>query len=135
MAGVEELERDSAADLARLVHVRRDEQLHERVHVALVVERLERLLALLAALLVDVFEVALLQEARVAQHDVAEVGRGLPREHAAAEALPDELRQVAAVVDVRVREYNVVDFRGIDGKVPVLLERLLAVALVEPAVK
>ena len=133
--GVEELERDAAAYLPRLVHVRRHEELHERVHVALLVERLEELLPLLAAALVDVLEVALLQEAGVAQHNVAEVGGRLAREDAPPEALPHELRQVPGVVYVGVREDHVVDLGGIDREVPVLLEGLLAVALVESAVE
>ena len=94
MARVEELQRDAAADLSRLVHVRRHEELHQRLDVALLVERLEELLALLAALLVDVLEVALLQEARVAEHDVAEVRRRLTREDASSKALSDKLREV-----------------------------------------
>ena len=94
MSSVEELQRNAAADLARLVHVRRDEQLHQRIDVALLVKRLEELLPLLAALLVDVLEVALLQETRVAEHDVAEVRRRLTREDTSAEALSDKLREV-----------------------------------------
>ena len=85
--------------------------------------------------LVYVLQVALLQEARVSQHDVAELRRRLPREDAPAEALAHELRQVAGVVDVRVGEDHVVDLRGIDWEVPVLFERLLAVVLVQPAVE
>ena len=135
VARVEELERDAAADLARLVQVRRHEELHARVYVALLVQRLEELLALLAALLVHVLEVALLQEARVAQHDVAQVRRRLAREDAPREALPHELREVARMVDVRMREDHVVDRLGVDREVTVLLERLLAVPLVEPAVE
>ena len=135
VACVEELKRDAARDLARLVHVRRDEELHERVDVGLLVQRLEELLPFLAALLVDVVEVALLQEARVAQHDVAEVRRRLAREDAPGEALPHELRKVPRVVDVRMGENDVVDRLRIDREVSVLLERLLAVPLVEPAVE
>ena len=39
------------------------------------------------------------------------------------------------MVDVRMREDHIVDLRRIDRKVPVLLERLLAVALIKAAVK
>ena len=135
VTSIEKLKRYSAAYLARRVHVRRNKELHQRIDVAFLVKRLKWLLAFLATLLVDVLEVALLEKARVAQHHVAQVGRGLPCEHASAKALPDELRQVAAVVDVRVGEDHVVDLRGIDWEVPVLFERLLAVALVQPAVE
>ena len=135
MAGVEELERHAAAYLARLVHVGRHKQLHQRVDVMFVVQRLEELLAFPAAPFVDVFEVALLQEARVPQHYVAEVRRGLTREHPAPEALPDKLRQVPGMVDVRVRQYHIVYLGSVNRKVAVLLKGLLAMALIETALE
>ena len=115
---VEELKCYPPAYLARLVHVCRHKELHQRVDVAFLVKRLEGPLPFLAALLVDVLEVALLEKARVAQHHVAQVGRGLPCEHAPAKALPDKLRQVAAVVDVRMGKNYIVDLRGVDREVP-----------------
>ena len=135
MPGVEELERHPSAYLARLVHVGRHEQLHQRVDVAFFVKRLEQLLAFPAAPLVDVFEIALLEKARVAQHYVAQIGRGLPCEHPSAEPLPDELGEVPAMVYVRMGENYVVDLGRIDREVPVLLERLFAMSLVQPAIE
>ena len=133
--GVEELESHAPAYLPRLVHVRRLEEMHQRVHVGLFVQRLEELLALPAALLVHILEIALLEKARIAKHDVAKLCSGLSREDAAPEALPDKLRQVAGMVYVRVREYDVVYGRRVHRKVAVLLERLLAMSLVQSAVE
>ena len=132
---IEELEGYAARDLAWFVHVCRHEKLHECVDVGLLVQRLEKLLALAPALLVYVFQVALLQKARVAQHHVAQLGRRLAGEDASAEPLPDKLRQVARVVYMGMGEYDVVDRLRVDRKVPVLLEGFLAVALIESAIK
>ena len=71
----------------------------------------------------------------VAEHRVAEVARGLGGVDGAAVASADEGGEVAAVVDVRVREEDAVDRTGIDGQLAVALEGLLAVALVETAIE
>ncbi len=63
--GVEELQRDPRRDLPRRVQMDGREELHQRVHVAFLVERLEEVLALLAPLFVHDLQVALLQKARI----------------------------------------------------------------------
>ena len=100
VAGVEEFERDAGGDFARRMEMRWDEELHEGIDVRFFVEGLEEFFAFAFALLVDVFEVALLEEAGIAQHDIAKFGCGLAGEDAAAEALAHELWKVARVVDV-----------------------------------
>ena len=102
VAGVEEFECDARGDFARRMQMRRDEKLHKGIDVRLFVKGLEEFFAFAFALLVDVFEVALLEEAGVAQHNVAKFGCGLAGEDAAAEALAHELWKVARVVDVGV---------------------------------
>ena len=113
----------------------RRHQLHQRIDVRLVVKLLEEFLALRLALLVHVLHVTPLEEAGVAEHYVAEVDGLASREDPSAKARLHELRQVAGVVDVRVGEDHVVDGLRIDRQVAVLLERLLAMPLVESAVK
>ena len=122
-------------DLRGCMEVNGLHQLHQRLHVTFIVEFLKEVLALRLALLVDVFEVALLQEAGIAQHDVTELAGLGAGEHASAEPGPHELRQVAGMVDMGVGEDHVVDRLGIDRKVAVLFERLLAVPLIETAVQ
>ena len=100
VSGVEEFEGDAGGDFARRMEMRWDEELHEGIDVRFFVEGLEEFFAFAFALLVDVFEVALLEEAGVAEHDIAEFGCGLAGEDAAAEALAHELWKVARVVDV-----------------------------------
>ena len=102
VSGVEKFKRDARRDLARLVHVNRSKELHQQFDVLLVVKRLEQFLAVAAAALVDVFKVALLQEARIAQHHAAKFHSRLPRENPPAETLARQLRQVAGMVDVGV---------------------------------
>ncbi len=135
VAGVEEFERDAGGNFARRMEMRWDEKLHEGVDIRLFVEGLKKFFAFAFALLVDVFEVALLEEAGVAQHDVAKFGGGLAGEDAAAEALAHELREVAGVVDVRMREDDVVDCFGVDWEVSIFFESFLAVALEEAAIE
>ena len=135
MPGVEKLERYPFGDLPGFVHVQGREKLHQHIDVAFIVQRLEQGLALLRAPLVDVFKVALLQETGVSQHHVAEIRRGMAREHATAESLSDELRKVARMVDMGVGKDHVVDGLRIDGKLSVLLESLFAVPLVEAALE
>ena len=100
VAGVEELEGDAGRDFAWRMEMRWDEELHEGIDIRLFVEGFEEFFAFAFALLVDVFEVALLEEAGIAQHDIAKFGCGLAGEDAAAEALAHELWKVARVVDV-----------------------------------
>ena len=95
VARVEERERDALEYLERLVQVERHQKRQERLDVLLRVQRLEEVLALRAALLVHVLEVAHLQETAVAQHHVDEVDRRRTCVHLAAEPAPHELGQVA----------------------------------------
>jgi hypothetical protein len=135
VAGVEKFERDARTELARRVQVQRFEQLHQRIHVFFVVQRLEKVLAVATALLVHIFEVALLEKARIAQKYAAKLARRLPCEDPAPETLLYELREVAGVVYVRVGEYHVIDLSGIDRQIAVFLERFLAVALIKAAIE
>ena len=73
--------------------------------------------------------------AESAQHDLAEVAGGEGAVDVSPEALLDEVRQVAAVVDVRVREDHRVDLRWVEEEVLVALVAVLAPALVEAAVE
>lgn len=135
VARVEELERNARGDFARRMQMRRDEKLHKGIDVRFFVEGLEKFFAFAFALLVDVFEVALLEKAGVAQHNVAKFSCRLAGEDAAAKALAHELGKVARVVDVRVGKDDVVDCFGVDGKVSILLEGFLTMALEEAAIE
>jgi hypothetical protein len=60
------------------------------------------------------------------QHDLGEVGGAGRAEHAAAEALPDQARQEAAMVEVRMREHHRVERLGLERhRLPVALPNLL----------
>ena len=89
MASVEKFKRYAAGDLPRLMEMHWREKLHERIDILLVVKRLEERLSVPAAAFVDVFEVAFLKEARIAQHHGAKIGSRLPRKHPSAKTLPD----------------------------------------------
>ena len=116
-----------------LIH--RSEELHQRIHILFIVERLEQTLAFAPAALVDILKIALLEKAGIPQHDVAEFARRLPRENPTAEPLAHELRQIPRMVDVGVGKDDVIDGLCVERKIAVLFERFLAVALIESAVE
>ena len=132
---IEKFKSDSRGDFARRVQMDRNEKLHEDIYITFAIEWLKQVLAITPALLVHVFEVALLEKARISEENVAKFHGGLPREHAPAESLADELRQIAGVVDVGVRKNHVVNRFRIDRQIAVLFERLLAATLIESAVE
>ena len=135
MTGVEKFKRKAGCDFARLMHMQRREKLHKRSHVGFVVERLEEILAVAAALFVDVIKVALLEKARVAQEHFTELGRSVACENAPAEALPHKLWKVAGMIDMRVRQNDEIYRLRVNGKIAVLFERRLSAALVKTAVE
>ena len=77
--------------------------------VLLGVERLHGRLALALGLAGFPLGVAFLNVGRIQQHDAAQVGGGVGGEDGAPEAVFVKQRQVAAVVDVRVRQKHIVD--------------------------
>ena len=86
------------------------------------------------ALAIRALGVFFLELRGVGEHDARELGRRRRAEDAAAEALRHEPRQVAAVIEVRVREHDRVDRVGADRqRLPVALAQLLQ-SLKQPAV-
>jgi len=84
------------------------EFVHARLRVLHGVQRLKRRVVLLALLRVDKFNVLELEMGRVTQHDAAQVDGGRCRVNGPAEPLFHQVRDVAAVVHVRVRQYQAV---------------------------
>ena len=98
------------------------------------VERQRRVM-LAEAALVRELRVLFLQVRGVGQHQLAQVGRAAGAVHRALEALRDEPRQPAGVIDVRVRQDDGVDRLGRDRqRRPVALPQLLQ-ALEQSAVE
>ncbi len=90
--------------------------------------------AMLAAAVYE-FRVLFLQERRIGEHRQAQIdggGRGVDR---ALKSVLDQARQIAAVVDVRVREDDGVDRGRRKRKLAVARERLLAASLIETTVE
>ena len=91
---------------------------------------------LLFPMFVQPLDVALLDPRAVGQHDLAEVPCRMGGVDVAGEALDREVRQIAAVVDVRVGKNDQVDGCRIKKrKTAVHLVRVLARSLIEPAVE
>ena len=103
-------------------------------HVLRVVQRLDpRLVA--TALAVEVRGVFGLDLRGVAEHHGGERPRGRRAEDRPGEAAADEVRQVTAVVDVRVAQDHRVDVFGAEREVAVAADALGAPPLEQPAVE
>ena len=93
----------------------------------------QRLPAIAAA--VDEIRIAFLDVRRIAQHPIAKVDGGRGGVDRAGESVLDHRRQIAAVVDMRVRKDDGVDGGSVEGQMAVLLVRLFAPALIETAIE
>ena len=111
MAGVDELHGDAGRHGHRPVVADRLQQRHRAVGVFRREERQRRLMVRVA-LAVRALRVFFLQLGRVGEHDARELGGGRRAEDAAAKPLADEPRQVAAVIEMRVRQDDGVDRRS-----------------------
>ena len=126
-------QRDPAGDRHVLVERDRLEQRQRALDVVGVVQR-EGGSVLGEAGLVGVRRVLLLEVGAVAQHDRRELG-GLGRApDRPAEALLDQPREVAGVVEVRVGEHDLVDGGGVHGELVPVAPPQRGRALVEPGV-
>ena len=80
-------------------------------------------------------DVPVLQVGRVEEQDGAEVAGGRGGIDGAAKSIFHQGRQVAAMVDVGVRDQAGVDVRWVEGQVAVTFEGLFPATLVETAVE
>ena len=103
--------------------------------VAFVVEYFDGREVFLLSLAVEIVDVAHLDPGRILKHDGAEVTRGECRVDGPLKALPYEIREVATMIDVRVRQHDSVDFRWLESEVLVSFVGVLTPALVEPAIE
>ena len=131
--GVDEVDLDACRHRHRPVVADRLQLRHGAKRIHLGVER-QRRLVFRVVVAVRLRRVFLLQPPRVGQDDLDQVLRALGAEHAAAEALRHQPGQVAAVIEVRVRQHHRLDTRRPDRQVlPVPLAQLLQ-PLEEPGV-
>ena len=110
VTGVDEVDFDAVGDRHRPVVADRLQQRERAERVGFGVER-QRRRVLRVAVAVGVLRVFFLNPARVGQHDAAEILGAGRAEDAAPEALRDEARQIAAVIEVRVRQHDGRDVR------------------------
>ena len=85
--------------------------------------------------LVDIVGILLLDMGRVQQHLPAQIDRRRRRVDGAFKARFHERRQVAAVIDMRVREDDAVERLRVNRHLPVALLGLIAPSLKQPAVE
>src|SRR5262249_33406564 len=134
MAGVYETHLHARKEIVGPIIRHRVELSHRPVRVLTRVERLDERLAGFT-FLVEVLGVFLLNFAGIGHHDRGEVARRGRAVDGAVKALPDEVGQVAAVIDVRVAQDEGIYLSGAEWKMAVALARLVAFALVEAAVE
>ena len=125
MAGVDELDFDVRRHRHRAVVADRLQLRHCAERVRFGVQR-QRGLVLREAVTVGVGRIFFLDPAGVGQHDAAEILGAGGAENAAAETLRHQPRQIAAMIEVRVRQDDRVDVcRGNRQVLPVALAQLL----------
>ena len=125
MARVDEIDLDARSDRNRAVVADRLQPLERPGGIDLRVER-QRRAVLRVVVPVRLARVLFLNVRRVGQHQRAEIPGARRAEHASPKALRDEPRQIAAVIEVRVRQDDRIDPRRIDRKrCPVALPQLL----------
>jgi hypothetical protein len=65
------------------------------------------------------------------EHEACEVAGGVGTEYGALEALPDEIGNIAAVINMGVGEEQEIDFSGVEWEFLVAFHRFLAFSLEE----
>jgi len=97
------------------------------------VERFDRRLAMLGAFPGDERGIVTLNLRRIFEHDRGEIPCRERAVNVAVVTLAAEVRQVAAMIDVRVAQDDRVNLFGIERELAIALDRFLAFALEEPA--
>jgi hypothetical protein len=131
VAGLGKRARQAGQDHERAVVADRHELAEGGRGVLLGVVRLDLVVGVLPVPVLGVF---LLNPAAVLEHDGSQVAGRRRRVDRPGKALLDQVRQVAAVVDVGVAEDDRLQLGGRDGEVAVGLSRLAAMALVQAAI-
>ena len=125
MAGGDEIHLDSVGNRHGPLVADRLEQRHGTEGIGLAVERQRRRVPG-EAMAVRVGRVLFLDASGIRQHDAAQILRAGGAEHPPGKTLHDNARQVADVIEVRMRQHDRVERRGRDRQVPpVQLAQLL----------
>jgi hypothetical protein len=131
--GRQQPERHAAAERRAFVERHRLQQVQRALRI---VERIERLRRMVLGIAVAVREVGffLLQPRAVAQHDVAQFGRGRRAVHGPAKSFTCKHRKIAGVIDVRMREHDGVERVGRERQRPPVAQSQVLGALEQAAI-
>ena len=133
VTGVDEIDVDAVGNRDRAVVADRLELRDRAERIRFGVER-QRWVVLRVGVTVGVRSILFLNPPRVRQHDAAEILSAWRAEDASAEAVRDEPRKIAAVIEMRVRQHDSGQVRRVEGQAgPVPLAQLLQ-PLKQPAV-
>ena len=110
MACVEKGYCDSFRDFDLLVIAHTDHLIYCLPNIFGCIERFHERLVPLPVLFVHIFDIALLDISAVVQHDIREITRCTSSIDFSPKAVPDEIGQIAGVIDVSMRKHD-----GIDG--------------------
>ena len=135
VAGVAERHRHAVRHRKRAVIVDADKLADGLVGILGGVKRFDRRQAMLGALLRDEGGVIALDLSRILQHDARQVARGERAIDVALEPLAAQVRQVAAVINVRVAQHDGVDLLWVEREIAVALDGFAAPALEQAALQ
>ena len=112
-----------------------DKLAHGFFGIGRAIERFDWRQAAFGALFGNERRVVALDLGRIFQHDAGQVTRGKGAVDVSFETLPAQVRQIAAVIDVRVTQHHRIDFARVEGKLAVTFNGFIAVPLVETALQ
>ena len=133
MAGAVQRKGQPAAEIARCLDIDGFEGFKRPDGVVLRVERLCRLVAGIAVT-VGAFRVGFLKITAVGQQDRAQIRRAIGTVYRALEAVPDQQRDVTAVIDMGMGQDHGVDVAGRHGQVGPVAQAQFFQPLEQPAV-
>ena len=135
MASIEELYRHLTLDVELLVVRHADETAHTGLCIGLGIDRLNRRQPLGGTLLVEGVRIRLLNAAGVGQHNGTQVACGGRADDDAVKAQLVDIRNQSRMVDMGVREDEVVDLLWVETQIAVHSVGLEALALIHTAVE
>ncbi len=135
MTSFNELGGDTRDDFLFLLVPERSKLWHRHDRIFLSVDWFLVAQTLFPTFFIDVFDIVFLDVPGIAQHDVRKVNTGIGGINRSAEALFDQVGNVAAVVDVGMAEDHRVNLRRFEWEIQINPIRLFAFSLVGTAIQ
>ena len=135
MAGIPKGNRDSFRHRHRAPISQRHELPHRFLRIDRTIERLDGRQTLFSPSLGNEYSVVLLNLCGILEHDRRKITSGEGGVDVSRKSVPDKVRQVAAVIDVRVAEQDTIKLRRIEGELAIAFDGLIPMTLKQSALQ